>query len=396
MRKKRKTKQWIIVSSAVFFVAASNSLMVYAFDAIADAGAAEMTSSDGGTVTDSAGFEMSEAVPEVWTETYTYLADTQESHATFGIIKKEGEFYEPSDVQYQVTTITQSVSQNSAEMWAYEPYEPAQELEENGNHYELTELSTQEWTKTDRFQSVTQCHTYLEGQEIPESLDVEVQDEVTGETINGTIWRSDLWQDGAAWQEGGLEQWIEYNWNGESWTIEIAGEMHYAAEESPWFDGCEEALLQYLSLDPVFYQITSVEWNGDSWEDEDGNRKRSVHLTGNRMAPRYQAAFSGDIAEADLPMVRYTAHYTSDPQGYLITALVTYKKAEQSFVYDNLSDSELNSKLELAMKPLLDWISVWNQTVETGKLWGLLLVGFSAINIGLQTAVIAALVRKSV
>ncbi len=391
MKRKMKKRQWMISLVGVFFMAASNGQIIPAMEA-------ETTvNSDDDTVTDSSDFETLQALPEVWTETYTYLADTQEPHATVGTIEKEGVLYEPSDVQYQVTPLIQRRSQDSAELWAYAQYEPAQELEENGLHYELTELSKQEWTKDGRFQNVTQYHTYLEGQEIPESLEVEAQDEVTGETIVGTIWRNDLWPDGAAWQEGGFEQWTEYSWNGENWTIEIAGEMYHATEDSPWFEECETKLLQYLALNPTFYQITSVEWNGDGWEDEEGNWKRSVHITGNQMVPRYQAIFSGDLAEADLPMVRYTAHYTSDPQGYLVTATVTYKKIASSVVQENSSDSsnfESNSDLNETIQPFLAWLSQWDQTLELGKMWGILLAVLVAISIGLQTAVIFVLASR--
>lgn len=47
------------------------------------------------------------------------------------------------------------------------------------------------------------------------------------------------------------------------------------------------------------------------------------------MVPRYQAIYSGDVAQPDLPMVCYKAQYTSDPQGYLITADVTYEKCKK-------------------------------------------------------------------
>lgn len=391
MKRRMKTRQQMISLIGVFFMAASNGQIVSAMEA-------ETTvNPDDDMVTDSSDVEAFQALPEVWTETYTYLADTGEPHATVGAIEKEGVLYEPSDVQYQVTPLTQRLSQDSAELWAYTQYEPAQELEENGLHYELTELSTQEWTKQGRFQNVTQYHTYLEGQEVPESLEIKAQDEVTGETIVGTIWRNDLWPDGAAWQEGGLEQWVEYSWNGENWVIEIAGELYDVTEESPWFEECEAKLLQYLTLDPTFYQITSVEWNGDGWEDEEGNWKRSVHITGNRMVPRYQATFSGDLAEADLPMVRYTAHYTSDPQGYLVTATVTYKKIASSLAQEKSSDSsdfESNSDLNETMQPFLTWLSEWDQTLETGKMWGVLLAVLAAVSVGLQTAVIFVLASR--
>lgn len=420
MKKKRKTRQCMISLTAISFMMESNSLTAFAFeteiptqtDALTDSDgmgnfdATAMTDSDdninsnGNTGEDLSDLETLDMLPEIWTETYTYLSDTQETHAPVGTVEKDGELYEPYDVQYQVTPLTQSLALDSIELWAYAPYEPAQELDENGIHYALTELSTQEWTKDSRFQNVTQYHTYLEGQEIPESLDVEAQDEVTGETITGTIWRSDLWPDGAAWQEGGFEQWIEYSWNGDSWIIEIAGETYSVGEDSPWFEGCEEKLLQYMSLDPTFYQITSVEWNGEGWEAEDGNWKRSAHLTGNRMVSRYQAVFSGDLAEVDLPMVRYTAHYTSDPQGYLITATVTYKKKVQTLASDNASnasdsvDLESNSDLEVIMQQLSKWQMEWKQTFEAAKMWCILLAVFAAVGVGLQTAVIFALVRQ--
>lgn len=268
-------------------------------------------------------------LPAIWQETYTYLADTQDAHAFPEQIKKSGVPYQLKDVQYQITELTNEYQKSSVDMWAYAEYMPEQEIEVDGLHYTLVDTSKEEWIKSGRSKTVSVERTYLDGQEVPESIDIESTDDVTGETIYGTIPRSDLQDDGADWWEGGLEQWVKYRWSDEKsqWIFDVNGESFSAAsEESPWFEGCGAKILESLHLDGTFNVITNVAWDSDGWQDENGGWWKSVKATGNRMIKRSRAWFSGEVAEADLPMVSYTSHYVSDVTGYLITANVTYEE----------------------------------------------------------------------
>lgn len=268
-------------------------------------------------------------LPAIWQETYTYLADTQDAHAFPEQIKKSGVPYQLKDVQYQITELTNEYQKSSVDMWAYAEYMPEQEIEVDGLHYTLVDTSKEEWIKSGRSKTVSVERTYLDGQEVPESIDIESTDDVTGETIYGTIPRTDLQDDGADWWEGGLEQWVKYRWSDEKsqWIFDVNGESFSAAsEESPWFEGCGAKILESLHLDGTFNVITNVAWDSDGWQDENGGWWKSVKATGNRMIKRSRAWFSGEVAEADLPMVSYTSHYVSDVTGYLITANVTYEE----------------------------------------------------------------------
>ena len=268
-------------------------------------------------------------LPAVWQETYTYLADTQDSHAFPEQIKKSGVPYQLKDVQYQITELTKEYQKSSVDMWAYAEYMPEQEIEVDGLHYTLVDTSKEEWIKSGRSKTVSVERTYLDGQEIPESIDIESTDDTTGETIYGNIPRTDLQDDGAGWWDGGLEQWVKYRWNDETsqWIFEVGDETFPAAsDDSPWFDGCESKILQSLNLDATFNQITSIAWDSEGWQEADGSWWKSVKATGNRMIKRSRAWFSGEVAEADLPMVSYTSHYVSDVTAYLIMANVTYEE----------------------------------------------------------------------
>ena len=46
------------------------------------------------------------ALPAIWQETYTYLADTQDAHTFPEQIEKSGTSYQLKDVQYQITELT--------------------------------------------------------------------------------------------------------------------------------------------------------------------------------------------------------------------------------------------------------------------------------------------------
>lgn len=80
-------------------------------------------------------------------------------------------------------------------------------------------------------------------------------------------------------------------------------------------------------------------------------------------------------------MVCYKAQYTSDPQGYLITADVTYEKIQEE---ENADESILKSISEELIKTLQQ-----NKTNE--KFWYLLLAALMAVSVGLQVAVIFVL-----
>ena len=240
--------------------------------------------------------------------------------------------YQLKDTQYQITELTKEYRKSSTNLWAYAEYNPEQEIEVDGLHYTLVDTSKEEWTESGRSKTVSVDRTYLEGQEIPEAIDIESTDDITGETIYGNIPRTDLQDDGAGWWEGGLEQWVKYRWNDETsqWVFEVGDETFPAAsDDSPWFDGCESKILQSLNLDGTFNQITGIAWDSDSWQDENGGWWKTVKATGNRMIKRSRAWFSGEVAEADLPMVRYTSRYVSDVTGYLITANVTYEEIQK-------------------------------------------------------------------
>ena len=271
--------------------------------------------------------------PDIWQETYTYLADTQENHAFPERIVRSGKFYQLKDTQYQISELTKEYIKSSKNLWAYAEYTPEQELEVDGLHYTLVDTSKEEWTESGRSKTISAERTYLDGQEVPESIDVESTDDVTGEAIYGTIARTDLQDDGAGWWDGGLEKWVKYRWSDETsqWIFEVNGESFAAAsDDSPWFDGCEAKILESLHLDGTFNTITAVTWDSDGWQEADGSWWKSVKATGNRMIRRSRAWFSGEVAEADLPMVRYTSRYVSDATGYLITANVAYEEVQEA------------------------------------------------------------------
>lgn len=285
-------------------------------------------------------------LPAIWQETYTYLADTQDAHAFPEKIEKDGIFYQLRDTQYQITELTKEYQKSSVDLWAYAEYTPEQDIEVDGLHYTLVETSNDEWTKSGRSKTVSVERTYLDGQEVPESIDIESTDDVTGEAIYGNIPRTDLQDDGAGWWEGGLEEWVKYRWSDETsqWIFDVNGESFPAtSEENPWFEGCGAKILESLHLDGTFNVITNVAWDSDGWQEEDGSWWKSVKATGNRMIKRSRACFSGEVAEADLPMVRYTSRYVSDVTGYLITANVIYEEVQ--------INSETVAEIETSTQP---------------------------------------------
>ena len=98
---------------------------------------------------------------DIWTETYTYVSDTNTPHAFAETVEKQGDWYAMKDVEYQVTELTTQLIQKSEAMWAYASYEPEQEIEEAGIHYTLTSLSKDEWMQTDYLCVESICRDHL-------------------------------------------------------------------------------------------------------------------------------------------------------------------------------------------------------------------------------------------
>lgn len=48
---------------------------------------------------------------DIWTETYTYVSDTNTPHAFAETIEKQGDWYAMKDVEYQVTELTTQLIQ---------------------------------------------------------------------------------------------------------------------------------------------------------------------------------------------------------------------------------------------------------------------------------------------
>ena len=90
------------------------------------------------------------ALPAIWQETYTYLADTQDAHTFAEQIEKSGTSYLLKDVQYQITELTKEYSKSSVDLWAYAEYTPEQEIDVDGLHYTLVDTSKEDWPKSGR------------------------------------------------------------------------------------------------------------------------------------------------------------------------------------------------------------------------------------------------------
>ena len=85
-------------------------------------------------------------------------------------------------------------------------------------------------------------------------------------------------------------------------------------------------------------------------------------------------------------MVCYKAQYTSDPQGYLITADVTYEK-----IQEEAAREEENTDASISKSISEEVIKTLQQNKTNEKFWYLLLAALMAVSVGLQVAVIFVL-----
>lgn len=275
--------------------------------------------------------EETEASGESFEEVYTYLAGAEDIHRPCPEqIVQQGIFYRMEEVVYDAVPLTDTLITVSGNMRRTEEYIPEPVLEQDGISYVLQNTRQEEWVESGRTRSVTVTRTFLKGQEIPETIDTETKDTVTGETIQVTVPRTEVQEDGAGWQQGGLELPVTYlNYENGTGAYEIGGQMVSLIEDTPAFENYNEAILAQNHLDPAFHRITDIGWEGDAYTNADGVLCRNAKAVGDVLVPRYRAVYQGDAAMPDLPMVRYINYYQSEADGYLVTARASYRRAEQ-------------------------------------------------------------------
>ena len=272
-----------------------------------------------------------EADPDILTENYTYMSDTGEHHTYPEQIVQGGETYVLQNTEYQTTPITKELQSVSPDLWKGADYAPQQDWNVDGLHYALTDSKPEEWTQQGRTKTVYANDYYEAGAEIPAEYATQTTDDATGETIDCSIPEAARAEEGK-WEEGVLNEQIRLTWNADqqTWVWNYNNEDHTPAnqDESPSFDGCEDLFLNSLGLEPQFCKVTDIQWDGEGYQDGDQWYRNAI-LHGDRIVLVTHVWFQGDVALPDLPMIRYTNFYTSDPVSYLVTAAVTYRKVEE-------------------------------------------------------------------
>lgn len=100
-----KTKKTVLIVSALLTAQMVMQEAVQAFEEVSQPEVQiTETAQEGELVSQSDG-------DDIWTETYTYVSDTNTPHAFAETVEKQGDWYAMKDVEYQVTELTTQLIQ---------------------------------------------------------------------------------------------------------------------------------------------------------------------------------------------------------------------------------------------------------------------------------------------
>lgn len=73
----------------------------------------------------------------------------------------------------------------------------------------------------------------------------------------------------------------------------LGDRMVFGNDDRPQLDGCEGLLLQEIGVSPEEYQVTEVRWDGEPYEDENGELCRDATAFGRKLVRDYRLSYEG-------------------------------------------------------------------------------------------------------
>lgn len=164
---------------------------------------------------------------------------------------------------------------------------------EDGKTYSLMsqDLNEREAEERTEYREVKMTYKGVEaGVQIPDTKETEFEDADTRQTVKAVL---DLKN-----TEILSERWEDQF----SFPITITGydadvfvlngkEIPKTEDLTPYADD----FLAYLKLDPEFYQIDNIAWDGAAYTGEDGSVMRNAHGTGSKKVRDIEATYAGDV-----------------------------------------------------------------------------------------------------
>lgn len=218
--------------------------------------------------------------------------------------------------------------------------------DENGTEYRLADWEVREvpgLTKSCTLEK-TALYQAVEGAEtLPPYIDSRENED--GTQLSGRLYMKESRILKEEWRDDFRVPVTFYSYGADAYElgeITVSGENALASvlEE-------QERLLGEMGLSPEDYRITSIDWDGESFMDEEGQVCRLALAGGERRLRDYEAIYSGQVQ-------------AEEPVSYEVSAI--YEAARESAGEDTVPDIQEETGENERPSPLPDRYSRWVQT----------------------------------
>ncbi len=222
---------------------------------------------------------------------------------------------------------------------------PEEYIEQDGQSYRLENYEVVEVELPEQMITASDIITYEDveaADQIPAQAEVEVLNDNSGAVVIKTVPLKDY-------------EYTDYRWENDFYfpvIVEDSDADYYAmgnelipnVEENP-FEGYEDALLDYMGLNPEAYVIDAVEWTSEPWETE-GIVYRQAMATGRKMVATVTARYEGLVSIEAFSAKEIHAKYVLEAS---VVPEITEPELESGEDSDNAGKKSL-------WESLLDWI----------------------------------------
>lgn len=126
---------------------------------------------------------------------------------------------------------------------------------------------------------------------LPDSIEITARDEERGQTATAVCPAEEQETVREEWQDGFVFTVTFHTY--EAGYYELADRLIPYNDERPELEGCGELLLELAGLSPEDYRVTHVQWSGEAYQDEEGNRCRDASAFGQKRLRDYRVTYSG-------------------------------------------------------------------------------------------------------
>ncbi len=205
-----------------------------------------------------------------------------------------------------------------------EEYAPKAEVEKEGKKYtlktsELTKVTTEETTKYSEASLLYKGVEYIDP--LPEDAEVMVINEDLKQELKVRLPVVDYKEEGTYWDYNFTFPIIVTGYDADSYML---GQLEIP-NRSPLIDHAKQ-FLNYLNLPPQYYEITSIEWDGDPVL-KDGEKIRNATAHGRKLVKDIRGIYGGDVTFPSIEANVYHGTYTEADAGNQTGQLIYRKQA---------------------------------------------------------------------